>query len=394
MTRITRIDILSFTKNLMHYLTSYCLMQFCSLLLLLIFFSSCKEQNKTEIPKINISETQKVPAGQQEIIPPSEDPSFVISKDTVSKFGPNSITRNVMQDRNRNFWIATWEGVIHYDGKLFTNVTLKEGLKHFHVFSLLEDKAGNLWFGTIGGGVYRYDGKSFTLFTTSDNMAGNTILCILEDKAGDIWFGTDKGVCRYNGKVFNNYTTKEGLSSNFVSAIAQDKNGKLWFGTNSGINCFDPSDSLRKDNKSFTDFTNEKGLAFQNVRTIIEDKTGKIWIGSQDGLTCYDPSASQKTGENSFNNYPSNLTNYIFEDKTGNLWLSEGMVNSSDMTLSRYDGKSFTKITEDKQVFGIIQDKSGYFWFGTANGICRYDPSASLRTGGTSFTKFNEQKLK
>ena len=89
-----------------------------------------------------------------------------------------------------------------------------------------------------------------------------------------------------------------------------------------------------------------------------------------------------------------NLTSNIYEDKTGNLWLSEGMVNSSDMTLSRYDGKSFTKITEDKQVFGIIQDKSGNFWFGTANGVCRYDPSASLRTGGTSFTKFNEQKLK
>jgi ligand-binding sensor domain-containing protein len=30
----------------------------------------------------------------------------------------------------------------------------------------LQDKAGNLWFGTTGDGVYRYDGQTFTNFTT------------------------------------------------------------------------------------------------------------------------------------------------------------------------------------------------------------------------------------
>jgi ligand-binding sensor domain-containing protein len=362
--------------------SSHSKMQICTLLLLLLFFSSCKEQNKTEIPKSDTGETQKTPAGQQEIIPPSEDPSFVISQDTISKHGPNSITRNLIQDKNGNFWIATWEGIIRYDSNLFTNVTLKEGLRHFHVFSLLEDRKGNLWFGTIGGGAYRYDGKSFTLFTTTNNLAGNTILCIIEDKAGNIWFGTDKGVSRYNGNTFNNFTTQEGLSSNFVSTIAQDKNGKLWFGTNSGVNIFDPSASIRTGDKSFTNFTNEKGLSFQNVRTIVEDKTGKIWIGSQEGLTCYDPSASQMTGKKSYSNFPTNLTNYIYEDKAGILWLSEGIANGSDMTLTKYDGNSFTNITTDKQVFGITRDINGNIWFGTANGVCRYD--------GNTFAKFSE----
>jgi ligand-binding sensor domain-containing protein len=31
----------------------------------------------------------------------------------------------------------------------------------------LQDKAGNLWFGTTGEGVYRYDGKSFRQFTVT-----------------------------------------------------------------------------------------------------------------------------------------------------------------------------------------------------------------------------------
>jgi hypothetical protein len=38
------------------------------------------------------------------------------------------------------------------------------------------DKAGNLWFGTIGrGGVSKYDGKSFTNYTVAQGLVGNVV---------------------------------------------------------------------------------------------------------------------------------------------------------------------------------------------------------------------------
>src|ERR1043165_2048541 len=43
------------------------------------------------------------------------------------------------------------------------------------------DKAGNLWFGTTGDGVYRYDGKVFTNLTRKDGLSSNTIWSILEE---------------------------------------------------------------------------------------------------------------------------------------------------------------------------------------------------------------------
>ena len=52
----------------------------------------------------------------------------------------------------------------------------------------LQDKAGNLWFGTSREGVYRYDGKLFTHFTVKDGLCSNAIISILEDKTGNIWF--------------------------------------------------------------------------------------------------------------------------------------------------------------------------------------------------------------
>ncbi|MBK8495402.1 MAG: hypothetical protein IPL50_10485 [Chitinophagaceae bacterium] len=41
---------------------------------------------------------------------------------------------------------------------------------------MLQDKAGNLWFGSTGGGVYRYDNKSFTRFTVHDGLSSNLVL--------------------------------------------------------------------------------------------------------------------------------------------------------------------------------------------------------------------------
>jgi ligand-binding sensor domain-containing protein len=86
--------------------------------------------------------------------------------------------------------------------------------------SILEDKSGNLWFGTYGGGVSKYDGKSlsagqagFTHFTDKEGLSNNVVRSILEDKSGNLWFGTaGGGVSKYDGKSFTHFTDKEGLS--------------------------------------------------------------------------------------------------------------------------------------------------------------------------------------
>lgn len=56
-----------------------------------------------------------------------------------------------------------------YDGKTFKNFTTKNGLINDSVKSILEDKNGNIWFGTRGFGLSRYDGKTFTTFSQNEN---------------------------------------------------------------------------------------------------------------------------------------------------------------------------------------------------------------------------------
>jgi len=138
----------------------------------------------------------------------------------------------ILEDKYGNLWFGTeGGGVSKYDGKSFIHYTEKEGLSNNSVFSILEDKEGNLWFGTWGGGVNKYDGKSFIHYTNKQGL-GSLVVSILEDKYGNLWFGTEGGgVSKYDGKSFIHYTKKEGLSNNSVYSILEDKEGNLWFGT-------------------------------------------------------------------------------------------------------------------------------------------------------------------
>src|ERR1051326_2387813 len=187
----------------------------------------------------------------------NSDPYFSESNDTFSP--PHNITRDILQDGNGIFWLATWEGIIKYDpaANKFTNVTLQNNLAHFHFFCALEDSKGNLWFGSIGAGAYRYDGKNFTHFSSANGLANDRVQCLLEDDHGNILFGTDGGISRYDGRTFASFTTTNGLCNDAVQTLEKDKSGIIWIGTSNGI--------CKYDGKSFTPF-----LLKENTRFMIE----------------------------------------------------------------------------------------------------------------------------
>ncbi|MFK7926063.1 MAG: two-component regulator propeller domain-containing protein [Bacteroidia bacterium] len=345
-------------------------LQICSLCLLTIFCVSCKGQEQTDPPKATAS-----PVKQSA---PVDDPYFVESDSVNSLYGPTSITRNMIEDRQGNIWIATWEGIIRYDGNSFTNFTIKEDLSRFHVFAVFEDSQGNLWFGTIGAGAYRYDGKTFTHFTTKEGLVNDRVACFYEDNVGNIWIGTQGGVSRFDGNSFRNYTSNEGMTDNDVNSITQDNSGRFWIGTR-GEACF-------FDGKNFTKITNDLGSPFTNVRSIIKDSKDNIWLSGNDGLWHYDGST--------YVNYTKDFVGYIYQDSKGSIWTSSVTPNATGWSISRYDATLLvfnqtiaTPVkTGGKMYFGILEDSDGGIWFGTLNGVCRYD--------GSNFNYFRDPNKK
>ncbi|MGV3696174.1 ligand-binding sensor domain-containing protein [Flavobacterium sp.] len=330
-----------------------------TLLLMFVLFISCKQEQKKVVGFTVKPEAKK------------------------STYGPNSMVRNVKQARNGDILVASFGGVLRYDGKTFTNIT--SSIPEPSFWDVLEDRKGNLWFTSRNSGVYHYDGKSFKQYTTNDGLADDCVLTVFEDKSGYIWFGTSGGASRYDGKSFRNFTTKDGLSNNGVHSFMQDSTGKLWIGT-SGDACF-------YDGQKFIVFKNRDGRAFHNVWGILEDRKGNIWFGgsvikdrkkvsaggtilkAEVGLWRYDGKTYTKVSSKS--------GPVIIQDKKGNIWTA-GPVNAArqqEWKLYRYDANTLydTKpaVTEvfssDRMLCRILEAEDGSIWFGSGKGVYRYD---------------------
>jgi ligand-binding sensor domain-containing protein len=310
------------------------------------------------------------------------------TKNRVTPYGPNDMVRNVKQGSNGTVLIAaSFAGVFRYDGKLFTNLTSKVGSRRF--WDVLEDRKGNLWFASTDSGVYQYDGKSFQHFTTKNGLPNNVVMSIYEDKAGNIWFGTGGGASRYDGKSFRNFTTREGLPNNGITTILEDRTGKLWFGTR--------GDASYYDGKTFTVLKNKDGIPFYNAWGITEDKKGNIWVGAQiienkKGDTLFLSAGLWRYDGSSFTKVSNKGASAIIEDKKGNIWTTGAVKPNGDWALSRYDQKSLNKnptITEIMSIkkgmlCGILEADDGSIWFGSLNGVYRYD--------GKSITDFRRKE--
>ncbi|GAB3298159.1 ligand-binding sensor domain-containing protein [Hymenobacter tenuis] len=257
----------------------------------------------------------------------------------------------------------------------------------------LQDKAGNIWFGTTENGLYKYDGKSFRRFLVADGLNSNNIYSLLEDKDGNIWIGTKAGLCLYDGKTLSkiqiplpkNLPPNQNpyySNSHGVSSMLQAKSGKLWFVTIDGVYVY--------DGKFFTPFIIDEaasGMLTSNdkVERIFEDKAGNVWFGGRtnQGVYRYDGTAvTNLTLKELYQNGPQPKAHSWgwpqVQDQKGNIWFSNWG------GAYRFDGKSITSFTKKDglpgEVTRIIEDKKGNLWFGGADGLSRYD--------GKTFTRF------
>jgi ligand-binding sensor domain-containing protein/class 3 adenylate cyclase len=279
-------------------------------------------------------------------------------------------------------------GVSYYDGKSFTTFTTAQGLANNIVFSIAEVKTEPtgqvaMWFGTYGGGVSRYDrnceprkntikkdkkevSKSFTTFSTAQGLANNIVRSIVEDKSGNLWFGTDGGASLYNGRSFTTFSSAQGLANNIVFCIAEDKTGNLWFGTDGGgVSRYGPSASSGTGSKSFTTFSTAQGLANNIVLSIAEDKAGNLWFGTAGGLSVLSVSESRKLSSY----IESTVDKQVKNDKAKGTSIASTQVFK---TFTKTDGLADALVTQ------VLQMPDGKMAVGTNLGITMFRPSADF----------------
>ena len=130
-------------------------------------------------------------------------------------------------------WLGTQGGLLRLDDlKLFTT---RDGLSADDVRAIAEDREGNLWVGTEGGGLNRLRDGRFTCFTKTNGLPGNSVSAVEVDADGVLWVATSGGLARFQGGKWTRYSKKEGLASNSLGYLLEDGHGYLWIGSNAGL---------------------------------------------------------------------------------------------------------------------------------------------------------------
>jgi signal transduction histidine kinase/ligand-binding sensor domain-containing protein/CheY-like chemotaxis protein len=201
---------------------------------------------------------------------------IVADTDAVGRFQGNS-DQCLLQDRHGTIWTASEAGAWRQHGDRFERFAEQElpGI----ITSLFEDRAGNLWFGSVSR-LTRWDGASFTHYTVADGLPSGWVQCMLEDAEGDLWLGSrDAGVSRFDGDAFQTWTEEDGLSGDAVRTMMFDRRGVLWIGTaGAGVTLF--------DGEVFQHIAGPD-LRSDMVHHILEDDGGIVWIATERGLTRY-----------------------------------------------------------------------------------------------------------
>ena len=195
-----------------------------------------------------------------------------------------------------------------------------------------------------------------------------------------------------NGKANSAITDTIYSVGKIIRSIVEDEQGHFWFGTEGeGVYGFDPV------SKNITHYTDQQGLPDNYVITIATDRYGVIWVESRDGVS--------KFNGKSFSDYTQAVNDAPF----GGLQYTKGSLYFSQLDgVCYFDGKTFTSfpihpdsykpepnnLARPYAVYYTYEDRSGNIWFGTEQmGVCRFDPTASLKANGSKFTWYTEEGL-
>ena len=276
---------------------------------------------------------------------------------------PASISSNIVfsiaMDTGGNLWGGTNSALDkleadntfkHYRHDPANSYSLEMGLS---VRSILEDRTGTLWIGTLGGGLNRYD-KNKDVFYHYRHQPGNpnslgsdniyTLSTTIEQGKEVLWIGTtDAGLVRFDPmeERFKSYRADpdnpNGLSNSFVMCIhSRDScsagavsDGTLWLGTfGGGLNRFDTRTGR------FTRYTDKDGLSDNILYGILCDDHANLWISTDRGIS-------------KFNIRTENFRNY---------YSSDGLQGNE------FNGGAYFK------------NRKGEMYFGGINGLNHFHP--------------------
>lgn len=205
------------------------------------------------------------------------------------KVGGDEAIRRFCHDSRSRLWIVTTNHLVLFDYKNKESrlVSLEyEGQKIKEVYSIAEDKEGNIWLGTdVGLKCMDIQGESVRLLGNYEQDAGlqvSPVYSIYVNSYNQILASYSDKILRIDGrekdKVKNVFTLLNGLNSSHIYCMVDDENGNTWVGSNSGVI------TIRNDRDLLFSYA-----SFGYSGDVCRLRDGRLLWASSMGLTLFDP---------------------------------------------------------------------------------------------------------
>ncbi len=281
----------------------------------------------------------------------------------------NNLT-SVFQATDGFIWITTFNGLMRFDGQLFTLYDKDYAEDVFYsnaLYKTYEYPAGTLWFGTQGSSIIKLKNSEFTqiaeiglprsvrcllpgenriwagtnnqgLYYTEDSifksfdtekLKGVTIQDIKKSVDGSIWVATvGKGVIQIKGNKTKYYTRNEGFNEDIFNLLYPLEDGRVL------VCSIDRIYSI--ENETISELEQFRGV---NVNDIVIGANDSWWFATETGIIRYNESDGTYEALTDQTGLPARQISSLCFDHEGSLWLAtkkSGLLRLKEGSFTNY----------------------------------------------------------
>ena len=321
------------------------------------------------------------------VIDRSTDSITHISTDPMCDFSlsDNQIGK-IYRDRENGIWIGTNLGGLNYLSPYSDNFARFVPMSNNSVSSkrvrgLMQHPDGEIWIVTEDAGICTYNEKTHNFRRLGKDygaMPSDEKCLTLLHNDDNVWIGFFKNgldVVNTSSMRKRHYSqTDLGLNEASIYAMCEDSRGNIWIGNGWCV---------YRGSKSTMKFEQMEVFGYNYVFDIIEDAEGNIWVATMGrGVYCYNPETEEIKhfyhNEDVPSSLSSNSVNGIFETSRGQIWCStdRGGISRYNPSTNDFTNYGPAEGLPDDTAYRMLEDKNGYLWFGTNNGLVKFNPES------------------
>jgi signal transduction histidine kinase/streptogramin lyase len=281
----------------------------------------------------------------------------------------SAAARVMLEDKEGNLWIGTEGGGLW---RFSRGEFVKEETSHASIRALFQARDGSLWVGTDGGGLNQLRARRIEVRARSSGLPADVVLSLSQDASGATYVVTQGGaITRWPRLTDGTPEPLRDVPPNAV-AISSTPDGSLWIGT-------DGQGLWRWKDGEATSFRAGQGITSDYVTMLHVDRTGRLVVGTVEGLSRWEESRFAVLATNE--QLPGGVRAFA-DDAEGRLWVASGDGGLHRFSRGAHSAYPLPGRASPAVIRCLLAGDDGLLWIGTdGGGLACWDGHQFARWG-------------